>query len=516
LFQQKMRFSLTALAIIAVLSSSACRAPLLANRSEADFTLNFIMSGKNLESVTSSGAGSRLLLPTAATLTVTLTANDGSFDERTRTVSLAGTPAAGTVPVGFTEIPMGEYTVKADATDATGAVLFTQVSPLTVSETNASVTLNLVPASPAGLPTLTGETATFDLGARTSITYVVPIGSPFFAGTRGVITAAETDVYFYIQAMDGRTIESGPVATPGAANSLGADDDLYFTVYNDTIIALTGITYQVAHSVSYRPSAAIVGEAPIDATAYLAGSPVTIMSSIVANTGAPIRDGVTERLEWNTSPDGTGTAYAYGQAIVMGSANMTLYPKWTTTDSPSTDSVLGKIGPAGGVVFYDRGSVIDGWRYLEAAPTNQAYIHDDPSSIVPWSNVTDAMVTTTGTIIGTGKVNTAAMIGQSGYSSASPNAASVCDELSIITNGTTYDDWFLPSRDELQAIAVNVVALNMYGSGTYKMEWDYWSSTEVSSTEANGYYVNCYSPWGNTLNTRTKAMSLNVRAIRSF
>lgn len=54
------------------------------------------------------------------------------------------------------------------------------------------------------------------------------------------------------------------------------------------------------------------------------------------------------------------------------------------------------------------------------------------------------------------------MIGQSGYSSASPNAASVCDGLSIITNGTTYDDWFLPSRDELQAIAVNVVTLNMF------------------------------------------------------
>lgn len=196
------------------------------------------MSGKKLEAATSSGAGPRLLLPTAATLTVTLTSNDGSLDERTRTVSLAGTPAAGTVPVGFTEIPMGEYTVKADATDATGAVLFTQVSPLTVSETDASVTLNLVPTSPAGSPTLTGETATLDLDAKTPITYVVPIGSPFFAGTRGVITAPETYDYFYIQAMDGKTIESGPVATPGADNSLGADADLYITV--DLVVLCLG------------------------------------------------------------------------------------------------------------------------------------------------------------------------------------------------------------------------------------------------------------------------------------
>lgn len=34
---------------------------------------------------------------------------------------------------------------------------------------------------------------------------------------------------------------------------------------------------------------------------------------------------------------------------------------------------IGSDGPAGGIVFYDKGSVSDGWRYLEAAPSDFAY-----------------------------------------------------------------------------------------------------------------------------------------------
>ncbi len=222
-------------AIITVLSSSACRAPLLANRGEVDFTLNFIMRGQNLEAVTSSGAGSRLLLSTAVTLTVTLTANDGSFDERTKTVSLAGTPAAGTVPVGFTEIPMGEYTVKADATDATGAVLFTQASPLTVSEANASVTLNLVPVSATGLPSLIlrNETAAyFPNPGNNAVSWIVPAAT-LTAGKYAIEFTATIPpmLQIFAQAHDG-TVLRKTVFDSVLIIEVPDSEDSFITFYN--------------------------------------------------------------------------------------------------------------------------------------------------------------------------------------------------------------------------------------------------------------------------------------------
>ena len=36
---------------------------------------------------------------------------------------------------------------------------------------------------------------------------------------------------------------------------------------------------------------------------------------------------------------------------------------------------IGETGPAGGLIFYDQGSVINGWRYLEAAPYDQSTGH---------------------------------------------------------------------------------------------------------------------------------------------
>jgi hypothetical protein len=37
---------------------------------------------------------------------------------------------------------------------------------------------------------------------------------------------------------------------------------------------------------------------------------------------------------------------------------------------------IGDTGPAGGIVFYDKGFVSDGWRYLEATPAGTEFTAD--------------------------------------------------------------------------------------------------------------------------------------------
>lgn len=77
---------------------------------------------------------------------------------------------------------------------------------------------------------------------------------------------------------------------------------------------------------------------------------------------------------------------------------------------------LRDIGPAGGLIFY-----IDGATYYEAAPNDQ-------STGQAWSNITDVVIGTTGTAIGTGQANTTAIIGQAGHTNS---AAKLCNDLRI-------------------------------------------------------------------------------------
>jgi hypothetical protein len=82
---------------------------------------------------------------------------------------------------------------------------------------------------------------------------------------------------------------------------------------------------------------------------------------------------------------------------------------------------LRSMGPAGGLIFIvvDNGNGTD--TCYEAAPSDQ-------SAAKPWSNVTSTLIGTTGAIVGTGKANTAAIIGQAGHIDS---AAKLCDDLIV-------------------------------------------------------------------------------------
>jgi hypothetical protein len=107
--------------------------------------------------------------------------------------------------------------------------------------------------------------------------------------------------------------------------------------------------------------------------------------------------------------------------------------------------------------------------------------------------------TAIGTAIGTGLANTIAIIENQGQSSS--NAAG----LARAHNGGGYTDWYLPSKDELNKLYLNRVAI-----GGFALK-EYWSSTEKGSTYA---YLLDFSN-GDIVYTG-KDQSYRVRAIRAF
>ena len=163
---------------------------------------------------------------------------------------------------------------------------------------------------------------------------------------------------------------------------------------------------------------------------------------------------------------------------------------------------IGDIGPAGGIVFYDKGSVSDGWRYLEAAPARTEFS-------AQWRGAREMDVAGTDTSIGSGKENTRLIVKHLNAMGESNRAAQGCAALNV--NG--FSDWFLPSKDELNLMYTN---LSKKGLGGFKIVTRdnsnmYWSSSQAST---NGAWNQGFSGGAQLRITKTHVHS--VRAARAF
>ena len=164
-----------------------------------------------------------------------------------------------------------------------------------------------------------------------------------------------------------------------------------------------------------------------------------------------------------------------------------------TTSATKSVYNVGDTGPAGGIIFYDKGKASDGWRYLEAAPSDQ-------SAGIQWHN-RDYCYIKTSTAIGTGKANTEAIIAAQGDGSY---AAALCKNLTI--NG--FSDWFLPSKDELALMYTNLKKAGLGGFGKDGL----WSSSQF-----NDNFAACEQSFsdGNQVYT-WESWEYSVRACRAF
>ncbi len=127
----------------------------------------------------------------------------------------------------------------------------------------------------------------------------------------------------------------------------------------------------------------------------------------------------------------------------------------------------------------------------------------DQSTGIPWYNGSYTVTNATGTAIGTGLANTNTIIASQGGTPTN-YAAGVARSY----KGGGYSDWYLPSKDELNKLYINRVAVGLvYGNSGY-----YWSSSEV---DANGAWYQYYIG-GSQNSFYNKYSNSSVRAIRAF
>ena len=176
------------------------------------------------------------------------------------------------------------------------------------------------------------------------------------------------------------------------------------------------------------------------------------------------------------------------------------------TTSPTNYNIGGK-GPAGGLIFYVNPNYkTDGWKYLEAAPSDFPGSNNDYYVRWDYRTYSNHLVTSAkGTNIGTGMSNTQKIVkiqGEGNY------AAKLCDDL--ILNG--YEDWFMPSKDELNLMYEN---LYLKGIGSFSSDY-YWSSSE---DDADFAWFQSYANGDQLLDNYDKyglGSSIRARAVRAF
>ncbi len=214
------------------------------------------------------------------------------------------------------------------------------------------------------------------------------------------------------------------------------------------------------------PFALYANQVPVSTS--LTGDTLTIGQNAIIVPGVSAANhvmGCTNTSACNFNPLATnddGSCHITGQTCDDGNASTSndQYNAQCTCAGTASYSI-GSQGPAGGYVFYDKGSYSNGWRYLEVFPTSFFGIWGCQGTLV-------AGITNT---IGAGDVNTAAIVAACSSTNA---VARIIDNYSV--NG--FSDWYMPNNAEMNLIRDNLYANNIGNiPGPF-----HWTSSQQNAT----------------------------------
>jgi hypothetical protein len=190
--------------------------------------------------------------------------------------------------------------------------------------------------------------------------------------------------------------------------------------------------------------------------------------------------------------------------IALATGGLSFTVSWVS-GSTEPEYAIGDTGPAGGIIFYDdeadgADDIADA-RYLEAAPASTEWIYKT------WGGY-GYEVGGTEVAVGSGEANTAAIVAE--YGDVEPSAVGTSEYAARLCYLLEYggsDDWFLPSKDELDLMHQN---LHGQGLGGFS-DGNYWSSSEIDAYNAWDQYF-----FNGAQHDDAKIADPNVRAIRAF
>jgi len=468
------------------------------------------------------------------------------------TITLSNTFQATDAPIAFylvTNMKTGQ--VNKISPNNTGQLSLSGLNPLT------SYTFQIAAVSADGTSlssAITQEIRTEAVPVVSAAPTVAPLAAPAFT----LSSTAETKTVN--SALTGYTISStgGAIASFGISPGAPAG-----TTFNTATGLLTGTPTATQSPTAYtitatNASGTATRAFTLTVSAALATPAFTLTSSAetrtvnTAATGFTISStgGAIASFAINATPPGMSFSTSTG-ALTGTPTSVAAATTYTVTATNATGTatrtfiftvtanvyMLGDTGPGGGKIFYiaDTPFACGPTRaatcsYLEVTP-----VPGSGNPIRKWANVS-ALVnnasspeTATATSIGWGYRNTRAIILQ-GNSDTATSAAALADSYTVTVSSVIYDDWYLPSKDELNQMCkwergitgtdlttlTTVCAGGAHNTGVGAagfgfVDGNYWSSSEKDAGQA-------WYQWYGTgeIGGTDKANGLIVRPIRAF